>query len=121
MINNRPSSFIGEFLQRIYLVLFIRFKSKISVSKSIRSISTIALLLIGFSGFAQNPGDAGNFGIRSNVYSGTPTANTDDWFQGPTGFGVIDETNTATYAGYLTPLSNTPFLVGPNFYTIHIS
>lgn len=65
---------------------------------------------------AQNPGDPGNFDVRGNVYSGTPTTNIDDWFQGATGFGLIDETNTALYTSYLTPtLTNTPFIEGPNF------
>lgn len=73
------------------------------------------VFLLSLQAFTQTPGDPANFDIRGNVYSGTPTTGVDDWFQGATGFGLIDETNTATYAGYLSPLSNTPFLEGPAF------
>ena len=67
-----------------------------------------------FQSLGQVAGDAGNFDIRGNVYSGTPTSGADDWFQGltGTGFGLIDETQTASFLAITESLSNTPFNVG---------
>lgn len=47
--------------------------------------------------YGQSAGIAANFGIDSSIYSGSPDIDVDDWFQGLTGDGVIDETQTAFY------------------------
>ncbi|NNK82158.1 MAG: hypothetical protein HKO92_03440, partial [Flavobacteriaceae bacterium] len=65
--------------------------------------------------FAQNPGDPGNFDIRGNAYSGTPTPGVDDWFQGIDGLGLIDESNTASWLAITNSLANTPLIGGASF------
>ena len=57
----------------------------------------------------QNPGNGANFGQEADLYSGTTTANTDDWFQGVSGLGVIDESQLGTYQAIINSASNTPF------------
>ncbi len=59
---------------------------------------------------AQNPGVGANFGLEANTRSGITVAGTDDWFLGPTGFGVIDETNTAANTAALTGGGNPTFV-----------
>ena len=56
--------------------------------------------MIGLSSYGQI-GEGANFGIEADVYSGILGLNpaTDDWFLGPTGFGVVDEA-TAQTNGY---------------------
>ena len=78
-----------------------------------------ALLFIGIIGSAQLPGEAGNFDIRGNVYSGTPTAQADDWFPGTTGTGIglIDTSQAEIWRNITQTLppaagSNIPFTVG---------
>ncbi len=57
----------------------------------------------------QNPGNGANFGQEADLYSGTTTANTDDWFLGGSGLGVIDESQLGTYQSIINSASNTPF------------
>lgn len=58
---------------------------------------------------AQTAGVAANFGIDSTCYSGTPDTSTDDWFQGLSGDGVLDESNTAFYYNQLSTDQNIAF------------
>ena len=58
---------------------------------------------------AQTAGVAANFGIDSTCYSGIPDINTDDWFQGLSGDGVLDESNTAFYYNQLSTNQNISF------------
>ena len=52
-----------------------------------------------------------NFGVDADVYSGlfsfspNPAAGTDDWLQGTSGLGVIDETNAADIAMSMVSVS----------------
>jgi hypothetical protein len=74
--------------------------------------SIISLMLIVFCSFVnaqQNPGVGANFGLEAVVSSGTTTANTDDWFTGSSGLGVINESQLGTYQAIINSSSNTPF------------
>ncbi len=59
--------------------------------------------------FAQVGGVAANFGIDSSCYSGGPVSDTDDWFQGLSGDGVLDESNATTYYNQLSNNQNISF------------
>jgi len=73
----------------------------------------IALLLLGSTSlYAQNPGDPSNFSIRGDIYSGTPIPTSplsDDWFQGTTGNGMIDESSKASFLDITVNRRNLPF------------
>ncbi|GAA4327598.1 hypothetical protein GCM10023115_57030 [Pontixanthobacter gangjinensis] len=74
----------------------------------------MALVLLSSISFYAQQGDPSNFSIRGNIYSGVPTTfpTVDDWFQGSSANGIIDETNTATYQGYNSPtITNQAFTV----------
>ena len=60
----------------------------------------LLVVLIGFTSYGQI-GVGANFGVEAECYSGEVVAGftTDDWFLGPAGFGVVDET-TAQTNGY---------------------
>ncbi|WP_166435238.1 Ig-like domain-containing protein [Christiangramia sabulilitoris] len=78
---------------------------------------TILLLSAANSLYAQQ-GDPSNFSIRGNVYSGVPSSSptADDWFQGPTANGIIDESNTAAYQAINSPtIKNQAFRVGSKY------
>ena len=65
--------------------------------------------------FSQNGGTPADFEIDGGVYSGTVGVGTDDWFEGTSGFGLIDTSNSATYLTQTQNLVNEPFVVGSNF------
>jgi uncharacterized repeat protein (TIGR01451 family) len=73
----------------------------------------IVLLLLGSTSlYAQNQGNPSNFSIRGDVYSGTPILTSplsDDWFKGPTGNGMIDESSKASFLDITVTRKNLPF------------
>ena len=66
----------------------------------------LIIFMAGFTAYAQT-GVGANFGIEADVYSGDATSgpDTDDWFYGTSGFGVIDEA-TALANGYAAQLAS---------------
>lgn len=83
-----------------------------------KSLIFLAFLLAGFSSFGQ-AGTGANFQIEAESYSGTP-GQTDDWFLGTRGAGVIDEQKALdnNYAAQLLTGDNIEFDLGqviPNF------
>lgn len=67
--------------------------------KSIGLLLLLAIFFIQFN-YAQSPGVGANFNVEAEVYSGNPIG-IDDWFQGPSGMGVVDESQTTLYNSYL--------------------
>ncbi|MDE3742204.1 gliding motility-associated C-terminal domain-containing protein [Maribacter polysaccharolyticus] len=66
------------------------------------------LLTLSQSLTAQS-GVGANFGIEADIHSGNPNPENDDWFQGTTGAGVIDESNLDTFKGYIDSGQNIAF------------
>lgn len=79
--------------------------------KQLDQIVFVLLLICSYNiqGLSQNPGVAANFEIDGNLYSGDPSNDVDDWFLGPSGDGVIDETNIAYYYNLLQSGQNIAF------------
>ncbi|MEJ1223740.1 immunoglobulin domain-containing protein [Sediminicola sp. 1XM1-17] len=70
----------------------------------------IGFVLLAFTGYSQqNPGVGANFGLEADLISGTTNANTDDWFSGATGMGVIDQSQFTTFQSIINSSANTPF------------
>ena len=85
---------------------------------NLKSLVCLSLLLAGVSSFGQI-GTGGNFQIEAESYSGSP-GQTDDWFLGSRGAGVIDEQTALinNYAAQLLAGDNIEFDLGqsiPNF------
>ncbi len=67
-------------------------------------------------------GNGANFGIEADTYSGIPNVNTDDWFIGTSGLGVIDESNLALFKNYINTGENKEFeafMSKPNYSNIN--
>lgn len=75
-----------------------------------QNILFLVLLVLGsFVNAQQNPGVGANFGLEADIISGTTNANTDDWFLGSSGLGVIDESQLGTFQNIINSSQNLPF------------
>lgn len=67
-------------------------------------------------------GNGADFGIEADTYSGIPNLNTDDWFVGTSGQGVIDESNLVLFKNYIDTGENKAFeafMSNPNYSNIN--
>ncbi|MBT8325349.1 MAG: cadherin-like domain-containing protein, partial [Winogradskyella sp.] len=94
---------LGAFLNLLFIYSFRTLKDK----------SIIYLILLCFASstalFAQNPGQASNFSVKAELYSGAFNSISDDWFQGPSGIGNIDESQTAFWRAITNGQTNQIF------------
>ncbi|MGY8914053.1 MAG: Ig-like domain-containing protein, partial [Flavobacteriales bacterium] len=67
------------------------------------------IALSGPVGMCAQSGNGANFGIESDVYSGMPNSDTDDWFTGTSGQGVIDESNLTIFQNNINTGQNKAF------------
>ncbi|RTE54881.1 DUF11 domain-containing protein [Arenibacter aquaticus] len=77
-------------------------------------------ILFGIVKLSAQSGDAGNFGIEANLYSGEPSPGTDDWFSAGTGLGVIDESDLVSFQQIINLGQNEAFqasMAKPNYST----
>ncbi|WP_405252247.1 Ig-like domain-containing protein [Dokdonia sp. Asnod3-C12] len=78
-------------------------------------LAIVCVFGFNFTALSQNGGMPANFEIDGGVYSGTIGAGIDDWFQGSSGFGLIDTSDAAAYLNITQGNLNQPFVVGSNF------
>ncbi|NNE32170.1 MAG: hypothetical protein HKN40_07360, partial [Winogradskyella sp.] len=98
---------LGAFFNRLFIFSVTAARTKTKTSHATTAtfqsnrLGLIGLLIIGMLctnfGFAQNPGQAANFSIKADTYSGAFNSVSDDWFQGPNGNGMIDESQAAAW------------------------
>lgn len=80
------------------------------IAFKVRIIILCVFILMAFIGNSQqNPGVGANFGLEADLMSGTTNANTDDWFTGASGMGVIDQSQLSIFQNIINSSSNTPF------------
>ncbi|MEJ1221481.1 gliding motility-associated C-terminal domain-containing protein [Sediminicola sp. 1XM1-17] len=73
-------------------------------------------------GMSAQSGNGANFGIEADTYSGIPDVNTDDWFIGTSGLGVIDESSQVLFKNYIDTGENKAFeafMSEPNYSNIN--
>ncbi|MCA0153252.1 Ig-like domain-containing protein, partial [Winogradskyella vincentii] len=101
---------------KAFLNVFLIFHIKKIKIRPFIAPQFIGFLLILFSTVfisnilnAQNPGQASNFSIKGDTYSGAFNSVSDDWFQGPSGIGNIDESQTPLFLSITNSQSNQAF------------
>ena len=110
---------LGSFLKVLITLPFIVIVDKLAsygFSRSLMWRNTVWLFTILFITtfnanklYSQNPGQAANFSIKGDTYSGAFNSVSADWFKGPSGIGNIDQSNTATFLNITNTKTNQPF------------
>ncbi|WP_178313110.1 HYR domain-containing protein, partial [Algibacter luteus] len=98
---------LGAFLNLLFIHSFKTIKNKPNVVWLVAVLFLLGLYTNQLN--AQNPGQAANFSIKADTYSGAFNSVSDDWFQGPNGNGMIDESQTAAWTAITNAKSNQAF------------